>query len=146
VRTFNGDGTGTLVARVISISHPFTVPANPMVPGSMPQFNRGSVSSLEIQSAFTYTVTPDLRLEIVTPVVTGTVLTGPRQGQTVSFTAIPRFHGFISDHLRSLTLAHEEPGVEIHTFSNGDSDQRMCHRSRVLHERKTNQRGGNGDG
>lgn len=145
VRTFNGDGSGTLVARVISISHPFTVPANPAVPGSTPLFNRGSVSSLEIQSEFTYSVTPDLRLEIVTPVVTGTILSGPRQGQTLSFTGIPRFHGFISDNLRSLTLAHEEPGVEVHSFSNGDTDQRMCHRSRILHERKTNHRGGKGD-
>ena len=129
VRTFNGDGTGKTVARVVSISHPFALPTTP------PFFNRGGASSSDIESDFTYAVSPDLKVTITTPLVTGTFLTGGRAGQTLIITNLPVFSGFISENLRSLTLAHETPGVEDHSFSNGDFNQRICHRSRILHER-----------
>lgn len=130
VRTFNGDGTGKVMARVVSISHPFALPTTP------PFFNRGGAGSSDVQSDFSYTVSPELEVTIVTPAITGTFLTGGRAGQTQTITNLPVFSGFISEDLRSLTLAHEAPGVEDHSFSNGDFNQRICHRSRILHERK----------
>lgn len=133
VRTFNGDGTGTVMARVISISHPFALPTTPN-----PVFNRGSAGSLDIESDFTYTVSPDLKVTITTPLINGTFLTGPRAGQTQTVTNVPPFIGYISEDLQSLTLAHEEPGVEHQQFSNGQASDRICHRARILHERKSN--------
>lgn len=130
VRTFNGDGTGKVIARSVSIVHPVALPGTP------PFFNRGSASSADLESEFTYTVSADLRLSISTPVVTSKILTGARTGQTVTITNVPPFAGFVSEGMESLTLAHEAPGVEHHHFSNGDADQRICHRSRILHERK----------
>jgi len=135
VRTFNGDGTGHVVARVVTIAHPYTVPANP--PNlSAPVFNRGSAGVVDIESPFTYAVSPDLKVEIETPLVTGNVLSGVRAGQTLEITQLPAFRGFVSQNLHSVTLVHDEAAVEIHSFSNGDVDSRICHRSRVLLERK----------
>ncbi len=36
---------------------------------------------------------------------------------------------------KSLTVAHEEPGVETQTFSGGDVQYRICHRARILLKR-----------
>ena len=133
VRRFNGDGTGTLAARVVSISHPFALPTTPT-----PVFNRGAASSNDIESDFTYAVSHDLKVMITTPVINGTFLTGPRTGQTTTVTGVPPQVGYISEDLQSLTLAHDEPGVEHQQFSNGDAVFRVCHRARVLLERKSN--------
>ena len=130
VRSFNGDGTGRVVARVVSLSHPFALPT------TSPVFFRGNASSADLVSDFTYTVSPDLTVNVITPVVTGTVLTGGRATQTVTITHVPPFTGFVSEGLDSLTLAHAAPGIEHHHFSNGDSDQRICHRTRIFHQRK----------
>lgn len=124
------DGTGKVVARVVSIVHAYALPTTP------PLFNRGGAASSDVQSDFTYTVSPDLKVTIVTPLVTATFLTGGRAGQNQAITNLPAFSGFISEDLRTMTLAHEVPGVEDHSFSNGDFNQLICHRSRVLLERK----------
>lgn len=134
VRTFNGDGTGTVRARVVSMNHPYALPPSlPLRPN--PFFNRGGVSSVDIWSEFTYTVTPDLKVLISTPRVDGQILSGPRAGQAMWFT-VPPFQGFLSDDHRSLTVAHDVPGVEVHYFTDAQ-DYRICHRSRILLERKT---------
>jgi hypothetical protein len=112
VRTFNGDGTGTAQSRSVSVTHPDT------------PVTLGGASSSDTQSSFTYTVAPDRTFIVVSGPVTGTVLTGGRAGQT--FTIL-----IARDH-KSLTLASEEPTVEVQTFSNGDVQYRICHRSRIL--------------
>lgn len=132
VRTFNGDGTGKAVARVVTLSHPYALPLSPT-----PFFNRGGAGSLDIESEFTYTVSPNLEVMVETPLITGTVLTGQRAGDTMSITRLPRFVGHLSENHQSLTLAHDAPGVEVHVFSDGARDERICHRSRILLERKT---------
>ncbi len=132
IRTFNGDGTGRVVARVVTLAHPFALPTAPT-----PIFNRGGAGSIDIESDFTYTVTPALEVVVQTPLVTGTVLTGTRAGQTMAITNLPLFQGNLSANRQGLTLAHNEPGVEHHAFSNGDSDFRICHRSRIFLERRT---------
>lgn len=139
VRTFNGDGTGRTRIRVVSIAHPFAVPLDPP-----PHFySRGSASSLDFENTFTYTVSPQLEVTVTSGGVLGTFLSGPRLGQTVTFEGFPDQKGYLSQNLRMLTLAHEVPGVERHIYSNGDADFRICHRSRVLLERKD--RGGDDD-
>ncbi len=140
VRTFNGDGTGSVAARIVTLSHPFALPPNPDT-GRPAIYERGGASTVDITSDFTYTVTPDLEVEINTPLLTGKVLTGGRAGQTLEVTQLPVFHGFVSHNLRSITLAHDVAAVEVHKFKNDTgtvlaSDSRICHRSRVFLERK----------
>jgi hypothetical protein len=134
VRTFNGDGTGKTVARAVSIAHPFALPGTAT---SAPFFSRGGANSADLQGDFTYTVSPDRKFTITTPVVHANILTGTRAGQTQTITHVPLFTGYISEDGASLTLAHEDPTVEDHLFSNGDFSQRICHRSRILFERKS---------
>lgn len=112
VRTFHGDGTGTLTARVVSLNHPVTLPS--------PAGNRGGASSTDIASDFTYQVAAD---------------------RTFTITNLPPFSGRISKDHRTLTLFHGEPGIETVTFSGGsllddDVQYRICHRSRILLEQK----------
>jgi hypothetical protein len=83
VRTFHGDGTGTLTARVVSVNHPVAVPS-PLVTPYTPFFNRGAASSADIEAAFTYQVAADRTFTIQTLSLTGTVLAGPSAGQTLA--------------------------------------------------------------
>lgn len=139
VRTFNGDGTGNVVARIVTIAHPFALPISQFNPA--PVFNRGGAGTVDITSSFTYTVSPDLEVTIETPLLTGSVLSGNRAGETMKITGLPTFRGLVSHNLRSITLAHDEAAVELHEFFEADgdpagTDSRICHRSRVFLERK----------
>ena len=133
VRTFNGDGTGSTVARIVSISHPFALP--PSGPNAA-FFSRGGASSSDFQTDFTYEVAPDRTFTVQTQLVTGTFDAGTRAGQTVTITNLPPFAGRISKDHRTLTIAHEEAGVQTNTYSNGDVHHELCHRSRILLEQK----------
>ena len=118
IRTFNGDGTGTVKGSSMGI----TIPANV-----------NSAGSNDFSFSFTYTVNDDGSwTSDVVGVETGTVKTGPRAGQTFTISNSPTSVGLISRNGRTLTLATLEPTVEIVTFSNGDVHKRICHRSRVL--------------
>lgn len=130
VRTFNGDGTGTVTARVVSIGHPTALPASTFNP--TPIFIRRGANSSDIQAAFTYQVAPDRTVAVDNATLTGTTLTGPNAGQTFTITNFPLFSGYLSKDRRTLTLAHLDPAVETHTFSNNTSDERICHRSMIL--------------
>ena len=120
IRTFNGDGTGTAQSRSVSVTHPDT------------PVTLGGAGSSDTQSSFTYTVAPDRTFIVVSGPVTGTVLTGGRAGQTFTIDPFPSLTGLISRDHESLTLASEEPTVEVITYSNGDVQYRICHRSRIL--------------
>jgi hypothetical protein len=121
MRTFHGDGTGTAQSRSVSVTHPDT----PVTLG-------GASSSDTHTESFTYTVTPDRTVTVVSGPVTGTELTGSRAGQTFTIESFPVLTGRIALDRKSLTLASEEPTVEVVTFSNGDIHYRICHRSRIL--------------
>jgi hypothetical protein len=87
-------------------------------------------SSSEDGGSFTYTVADDtFTAETVTD--TGTVLTGPRAGQTFKVEGGKTVTGLISANRHTLTHATLIPGVETITYSNGDVEHRICHRSRV---------------
>src|SRR2546426_1094516 len=64
--------------------------------------------------------------------LTGKELTGERTGQTFTIDHFPELSGQISQDHKSLTLASDAPTEEDVTFSNGDVQHRICHRSRVL--------------
>jgi len=116
---FNGDGTATRVVRVVSIRHPTATTGV------------GSASSVDIEADATYQVAPDRSVTVETTTLNGTVLTGPRAGQTFTIENFPDLVGLISQDHKTLTLAHREPTVETQTYSNGDVFDRICHRSRV---------------
>jgi hypothetical protein len=59
-------------------------------------------------------------------------LTGPRAGQTSTVDAIPPVTGMISQDGKTLTGAHLTTAVETHTYSNGDVEPQICHRSRIF--------------
>ncbi|HKD25785.1 MAG TPA: hypothetical protein VKC66_07685 [Xanthobacteraceae bacterium] len=118
IRTFNGDGTGTVTGSSMGI----TIPANVH-----------SAGSDDFSFSFTYTVNDDGSwTSDVIGVETGTIKTGPRAGQTFTISNSPTSTGIISQNGSTLTLATLDPTVEIVTFSNGDVHKRICHRSRVL--------------
>jgi hypothetical protein len=120
VRRFNGNGTGTFKVSTTSITVPPTV-------GFLP-----AASSSDSSASFTYAVNDDsFTSENVPGTDKGTVLTGPRAGQTFAVDGIPKATGLISANGRTLTTSILTPGVETITHSNGDVEHRICHRSRV---------------
>lgn len=117
VRTFKGDGTGTVKGRSVSIDSP------PNASGSSDDFT----------FQFTYTIAPDgiLSTSLVPGTFSGTVLTGPRTGQTF-VDNVPTQVGFVGDDGASIVLGEPAPILESHNFSNGDMFVRLCNRSRSL--------------
>jgi len=121
VRTFNGDGTGTMRARTVSITHSDVAAVAVL----------GGGGSTDIVSSFTYQVAPDGTVSILLSVpMTGTVLTGTRAGQTFTIDQLP-LSGLVSKDRKTLTLASVTPTVEVVTYSNADVQHRICHRSRI---------------
>jgi hypothetical protein len=120
IRIFNGNGTGSFTNRTTSITVPPTV-------GFLP-----SASSSESSASFTYKVSDDtFTSQNVPGTDTGTVLSGPRKGQTFKLEGVPAATGLISANGRTLVTSILTPGVETITYSNGDVEHRICHRSRV---------------
>ncbi len=123
IRTFNGNGTGTFTSRDTSVNPP------PTPSTAFP----ASASSSESSASFTYTVGDDTFTQQNVPGTDkGTVLSGPRKGQTFTVEGVPPATGLISANGRTLTTSILTPGVETITYSNGDIRHRICERSRVL--------------
>ena len=120
VRTFNGDGTGSVVGRSVSLDIPP---------------NTGSIgaSASYFTSSFTYTIDNAgvLTLLITPGTFQSTVVSGPREGQTFTINQFP-LDGFISNDKKQITLSTSDPFVETQQFANGDVSYRICNRSRVL--------------
>ncbi len=128
IRKFNGNGTGTVKGTVVGISHRPT-PG----PNGFPHFPP-SASAADFSFSFTYTVNEDgsWTSAMVPGTYTETYTSGPRTGQTATVDAIPPVTGMISQDHKTLVAAHVTPTVEVHTYSNGDVDPQICHRSRVF--------------
>jgi hypothetical protein len=128
IRQFNGNGTGTVKGTVVGLALRPT-PG----PGGFPHFPPAA-SSADFSFSFTYTVNEDGSWvsNMVPGSYTETILTGPRTGQTATGDAIPPVTGMISQDGKTLIAAHVTTTVETHTYSNGDVDPRICHRSRVF--------------
>jgi hypothetical protein len=128
IRTFNGNGTGTVKGTAVGIS----VRPTPG-PNGFPHFPPAA-GSADFSFSFTYTVDGDggWTATMVPGSYTETFITGPRAGQTATVDAIPPVTGMISQDGKTLIAAHVAPAVETRTFSNGDVDPEICHRSRVF--------------
>ena len=120
IRTFNGNGTGTVQGHDVSLTVP---PNNSSI----------SASSDDFSFSFTYTVDDSggFTSQTVPGSFQGTFVTGPRTGQTFTVDEI-NVEGLISNDKKSLVIATVEPTVETQQFSNGDVRYRICHRSRSL--------------
>jgi hypothetical protein len=135
IRTFNGNGTGTVKGTSVGV----TVRPTPG-PGGFPHFPP-SAGSHEFSFSFTYTVNGDgsWTATMVPGSYSATHVTGPRShfnpnnpvDQTSTVDAIPPVTGMVSQDGKTLIAAHITTAVETHTFSNGDVDPQICHRSRV---------------
>jgi hypothetical protein len=121
--TFNGTGKGTVSLTTGSISPPPTPGAT--VP---------SASSSDSTHSITYTTNTDdsFTYSEVAGSYAGTILTGPREGQTFTVANLPVTTGLISSTGANLTSASLAPTVETITYSNGDILQRICQRQRVF--------------
>jgi hypothetical protein len=143
IRTFNGDGTGTVKGTAVGI----TPPPTPQPPG-YPAFPPSAGSS-KFSYKFTYMVNGDgsWTAMMVPGSYTETFVTGPRStqnplnsvDQTATVDAIPPVTGLISQDGKTLILVADPlsdgafvPTVETVTYSNGDVYPQICHRSRVL--------------
>jgi hypothetical protein len=128
IRTFNGNGTGTVKGTAMGVAHRPT-PG----PNGFPHFPP-SASAAEFTFNFTYTVNGDgsWTAAMVPGSYSETFTAGPRTGQTATVDAIPPVSGMISQDGKTLIAAHLTPVVETHSYSNGDVDPEICHRSRVF--------------
>jgi hypothetical protein len=126
IRTFNGNGTGTVKGTAVGI----VVRPTPG-PGGFPHFPPAA-STADFRFNFTYVVHGDgTWIATMVPGSYTDFLTGPRTGQTATVDAIPPTTGMISESGKTLIAAHVTTAVETHTYSNGDVDPEICHRSRV---------------
>jgi hypothetical protein len=116
---YDGNGNGTSSGTNVSINPPPT-------PGFDPD-----ASSNTFASTFTYTVNSDGTFTQTSTDTHGTVLTGPRKGQTFTVDLV-QGTGLIGKDARSLTDATTRPHVETITYSNGNAFTRICYRQRVL--------------
>jgi hypothetical protein len=88
--------------------------------------------SSQNSGSFTYTVNGDGTFTIQPGTAMGTALTGGRAGQTSTTTGQPAIKGHISKNGMTLTGGTDTPSVETIMWSNGDTFDRICHRSQVL--------------
>ena len=122
IRTFNGDGTGTVTGTAVSTTSPNFKP---------------NASSEDFTFHFTYVVNVDgsWTSDMVSGTYKGTFVTGPRSipsQQTYTIDRLPTLSGLTGVNGLTLTAAGLTPSVETHTFSNGDVWPMICHRSRVF--------------
>jgi len=128
IRTFRGNGTGTVKGTAVGI----TVRPTPG-PNGFPHFPP-SAGGADFKFDFTYVVNPDgsWTATMVPGSYSETFTSGPRTGQTATVDAIPPVSGMISEDGKTLIAAHLTPDVETHFYSNGDVHPEICHRSRVF--------------
>jgi hypothetical protein len=134
IRTFNGDGTGTVKGTEIGI----TVPPTPGPAGTYPAFPP-SASTEVFTLKFTYTVDDSggWTADMVPGSFSGTNVRGGRTGQTFTIDKQATLTGLIAQDGNTLTAADVDPAghsvtVETVSHSNGDVWPQICHRSRVL--------------
>src|SRR5438046_5001188 len=128
VRTFNGDGTGSVVATVHNINYPT------QFPGSA-SFSSGAATVSTLQSDFTYEVRPDRTLVIDDGPTNGVIIKGGnRVGWSVSTLDVPKFVGHISKDWRTIDLVHETMAcraVRQHFAARRNSDPAVHHSPRL---------------
>jgi hypothetical protein len=121
VRTFNGDGTGTVTGTSMGVEFKDTL-----------TLANGNAATFSY--SFTYTVNGDgTWTSSVLGAVTGHVTAGPRSGQNFGIFNFPILTGRISKNAMTLTAATRTPTVERVEYSAPPNPVwRICHRSRVF--------------
>ena len=119
-QTFNGDGTGSIEARVVSLSFG----------------NQVSGSANDQQSTpFTYSVDADGNIMIERGPSRGVFVLGPRTGQETSVSNIPISVGHLSSDRKSIMYSTFNPAVETVTRLVPGPELveslRICHRERT---------------
>ncbi len=136
VRTFNGDGTGSVVATVHNITYPA------QVFGGVSFFTGGAAVST-LQADFTYEVKPDRTLVIDDGPTNGVITKGGnRVGWKTTTLGVPRFVGKISKDWKTISVTHEDMVVEQSVLTSPDGVtpfqqfviDRVCHRERTLYK------------
>jgi hypothetical protein len=146
IRTFNGDGTGTVTGRAVHFGHQPN-PANGVGPNStntglVTPTNFGPYFTEEISANFTYTVSPDRTIRIVNGPLSHRRTEGPNANPNVVegvWTGI-RIEGHVSQDLKMIVTAtpsSDQLETEYATIANAQAgvnptDFRHCHRSRVM--------------
>jgi len=129
IRTFNGDGTGTVTGTAFSTA--VETPMGTLFPHFLP-----NASSENFTFQFTYVVNSNgsWTSDMVPGTYKGTFVTGPRSAshQTQTIDKQPTLTGQIAVNGLTLTAAPHTPSVEIHTYSNGDVWPMICYQSRVF--------------
>jgi len=122
VRTFNGDGTGTVVGTTVSVAANLNSP--------LPA--QGDANTF--QFSFTYSVGPDgtTTSAVVPGTYHGTVTAGPRAGQTFTIDNYPiETLAAAVDH-KTLVLATAAAAMETQHYSIAGNRYRICTRSQTL--------------
>jgi hypothetical protein len=120
VRTFNGDGTGSVAARVVALS----------------VGDRASASSSDQEIQFTYSVAPDGTVTTDQSPTHNVFVSGGRTGQQTRISNIPAVVGRLSADRNSITFATFNTGIETVTRVLPDGSElvealRICHRERT---------------
>jgi len=117
VRTFNGDGTGSLTARSVFLGNP------------------GFANAQDVSAPFTYSVAADGTVTIDQGPNISVTVAGPNVGTQSSVSNVPTLVGRLSSDRNSLTSATFNPGVETVTqLVPGPelvTSVRICHRART---------------
>ena len=117
VRTFNGDGTGSLTARSVFLGNP------------------GFANAQDVTAPFTYSVAADGTVTIDQGPSISVTVAGPNVGMQSSVSNVPTLVGRLSSDRNSLTSATFNPGVETVTqLVPGPelvTSVRICHRART---------------
>jgi hypothetical protein len=145
IRTFNGDGTGSVAGASVGI----TIRPTPG-PNGYPHFPPGAASSTfsytfhyKVNGDGSWTATMDPGSYKETFVTGGRSTQNPSNliNQTATIDSLPPVSGLISGDGKTLiavvdpldpTATYLVPTVETVTYSNGDVWPQICHRSRVL--------------
>jgi hypothetical protein len=136
VRTFNGDGTGSVVVRVHNIGYPSEIPG-------VVAFSTGGASVSTLQANFTYEVKPDRTIVIDDEPTNGVIIKGGnRVGWGVVNLNVPKFVGHVSKDWRTIHVMQEDMVVEQSILNSPPGvtpvqqfvTDRVCHRERTLHK------------
>jgi len=118
-QTFNGDGTGSIAARIVSLSF-----GNPV-----------SGNANDQESLFTYSVDAEGNVAIDVGPSHSVFVAGPRTGQEISVSNTPTLVGHLSSDRKSLSFATFNPAVETVTRLVPGPELvesvRICHRART---------------
>jgi len=138
VRTFDGNGRGTISGIVHNINYP------PLLyfldsPAFTPFSNAGTANTSTLRGTFSYEVTPEGMLIITDDPSDGEVTAGNPSilHWNVSARNVPKTSAKLAKDLKTISTTHADMGMEILVVTSPDgatvrTNPRICHRERML--------------